>query len=45
MTTVLNVFQMLGAAIRAGEAARNHHVPTASDLQILGIPARAFKRG
>ncbi|MGQ4274491.1 hypothetical protein [Terrihabitans sp. B22-R8] len=43
MKTILSFFQMLGAAIRAGEAARNHHTPSHRDLAILGIPASAFR--
>jgi hypothetical protein len=42
---VVNAFQIFGAAIRAGEAARNHHAPSARDLRILDIPASAFIRG
>jgi hypothetical protein len=45
MTLIVNFFQMVGAAIRAGDAARNHHAPSARDLEILGLPANAFSRG
>jgi hypothetical protein len=41
---VLYFFQYAGAAQRAGEAARNHRVPSSADLAILGIPASAFAR-
>lgn len=41
---ILHFFQYAGAAQRAGEAARNHRVPAAEDLKILGIPASAFAR-
>ena len=42
---VVSAIQIMGAAIRAGEAARNHHAPSARDLAILDIPASAFVRG
>ncbi|BCJ92337.1 hypothetical protein IZ6_30720 [Terrihabitans soli] len=41
---ILHFFQYAGAASRAGEAARNHRVPSSEDLKILGIPASAFAR-
>lgn len=41
---ILYFFQYAGAAQRAGEAARNHRVPSSEDLKILGIPASAFAR-
>jgi hypothetical protein len=41
---VLYFIQIAGAAQRAGEAARNHRVPSANDLRILDIPASAFAR-
>jgi len=41
---ILYFFEYAGAAQRVGEAARNHRVPAAADLEILGIPASAFVR-
>ena len=41
---VLYFLQYAGAAQRAGEAARNHRVPSSEDLAILDIPASAFAR-
>jgi hypothetical protein len=42
---IVAAVEIFGAAIRAGEAARNHHAPSARDLKILDIPASAFVRG
>lgn len=41
---ILYFFEYAGAAQRVGDAARNHRVPSASDLKILDIPASAFAR-
>jgi hypothetical protein len=41
---ILHVLRSAGAAYRAGEAARNHRVPSQNDLDILGLPARVFVR-
>lgn len=42
MTKLFSFIEMLGAAQRAGNAARNHRVPSAQDLRILGIPRSVF---
>lgn len=44
MAQIFNFIRMLGAAQRAGNAARNHRTPAAADLMILGISKDAFGR-
>ena len=41
---IIYLLRLSGAAHRAGEAARNHRVPSDRDLAILGLPARVFAR-
>jgi hypothetical protein len=44
MAQLFSFFKMLGAAQRAGNAARNHRTPSAADLLVLGISKDAFGR-
>ena len=44
MAKFFNIIRMLGAAQRAGNAARNHRSPSSADLMILGISKDAFGR-
>jgi hypothetical protein len=41
---IVHLLRLSGAAYRAGEAARNHRVPSDRDLAILDLPARLFAR-
>lgn len=41
---IFKFFALTGAAHRASEAIRGHKSPSAADLKLLGLPAKAFKR-
>jgi len=41
---ILYFLEYAGASQRVAEAARNHQIPSKSDLAILDLPASAFAR-
>ena len=44
LAIIVYLLRCSGAAIRVGEAARNHQIPSQGDLDILNLPARGFIR-